>query len=104
MSDKQTILLIEEDKDFAQDLEENILELSNNYTVKTSHDGASALEILEKEKPDLMILDLRVPVMNGFQLLAELYKKGIWLPTIIITDPGINNNNSQLRISASSIR
>ncbi len=87
---EQTILIVDDDKEIVRSLKENILAISKNYTVKTSYEGKSALEILEKEEIDFMILDLQMPVMNGLQLLAELHNKGIWLPIIIISDTVIN--------------
>ena len=97
MTDKQTILIVAEDKEMVRTLEENLVELSNHYVIKTSYDGRSALEILKGEKPDLMLLDTQIPVVSGLQLLAELYNKGIWLPVILITDSRLNEKNSQPR-------
>ena len=94
---EHTILVADADKEIARSLEENILELNGNYTVKTSHDGKDALEILEKEKVDLVILDIQIPVINGLQLLTELHNKGIWLPIIIITESDIKERDSKLR-------
>lgn len=94
---EHTILVVDADKEIARSLEENILELNGNYTVKTSHDGKNALEILEKEKVDLVILDIQIPIINGLQLLTELHNKGIWLPIIIIAEFNINEKESKLR-------
>jgi len=93
---KQTILIVDDDKNIVRDIKDNILEIDDNYIVKTSDDGKKALEILEKEKMDLVILDLQVPVMNGIQVLTELHNKGIWLPIIIITDSDFNEKGSKL--------
>jgi len=95
--DKQTILIVDDDKNIVKNLQDNLLEIDDNYMVKTSDDGKKALEILEKEKMDLVILDLQVPVMNGIQLLTELHNKGIWLPIVIITDSDIDEKESKLR-------
>lgn len=94
---KQTILIVDDDENIVRNLKDNILEIDNNYIVKTSDDGKKALDILEKEKMDLVILDLQVPVMNGVQVLTELQNKGIWLPIVIITDSDINEKESKLR-------
>jgi DNA-binding response OmpR family regulator len=93
---KQTILIVDDDENIVRNLKENILEVDNNYIVKTSDDGKKALEILEKEKMDLVILDLQVPVMNGMQVLTELHNKGIWLPIVVIADSNINERESKL--------
>ncbi len=94
---EQTILIVDDDKEIVQSLKKNILAINTNYTVKTSHDGKNALEILEKEEIDFMILDLEMPVMNGLQLLAELHNKGIWLPIIIISDTKVNEERKEFK-------
>jgi two-component system response regulator VanR len=94
---KQTILIADDDKNIVHNLKDNLLEIDNNYIVKTSDDGKKALEILEKEKMDLVILDLQAPVMNGIQVLTELHNKGIWLPIVIITDSDIDEKETKLR-------
>jgi DNA-binding response OmpR family regulator len=93
----QTILIVDEDKETVRSLKENILKTDDNYTVKVSYDGKDALDILEKEKMDLVILDIEVPVMNGLELLMELINKGIWLPIMIITEADIDGKDSKLK-------
>ncbi|MCU0289495.1 MAG: response regulator, partial [Acidobacteria bacterium] len=44
-----------------------------------------AVEILEKEKIELALLDIKMPVMDGVQVLTELHNRKIWLPIIILT-------------------
>lgn len=94
---KQTILIVDDDKEIVRSLEENISLLPASYNVKTSFEGKNALEILEKETIDLMILDIQMPDMNGFQLLTELRDKGIWLPIIIVSDKAIDEKNKELK-------
>jgi len=94
---EQTILIVDDDKEIVQSLKKNILAINKNYTVKTSHDGKNALEILEKEEIDFLILDLQMPVMNGLQLLAELHIKKIWLPIIIISDTKVNEEKKEFK-------
>lgn len=50
------------------------------YTVAVAHDGVEALEKIKAEIPDLILLDLIMPKMNGFEVLANLKK-----------DPSISN-------------
>jgi CheY-like chemotaxis protein len=45
---------------------------SRSYEVVEAHDGEEALEKLKEEKPDLMILDLLMPRMDGFAVVKEL--------------------------------
>jgi DNA-binding response OmpR family regulator len=93
---KQTILVVDDDENIVRSLKDNIAEISDNYIVKTSDDGRKALELLEKEKMDLVILDIHIPGTNGLQILTELYNKGKWLPIIITTDSYLDEGESKL--------
>lgn len=58
--------------------------LSNaGYSVEVAEDGNMALSILNQEHFDLMVLDLLMPGMNGFELLDRL--KGTVLPVIVLS-------------------
>ncbi len=96
MTTKQTILIVDDDMDIVREISGNLLEISDQYSIETCDDGKKALEILEKEKMDLVILDILIPVMNGLQLLTELRSRGIWLPIIIITDSNITEKDRNL--------
>lgn len=60
------------------------------YQVINADDGAQALDEMIVEKPDLIILDLMMPVMDGFKFLEQKDKMGINTPVIVLsarTDP-----------------
>ena len=61
--------------------------ISAGYSVVEAEDGQAALTILEQRKPQLVILDLMMPVMDGFQFLAKLREEEKWrtLPVIVVT-------------------
>lgn len=64
------ILLVEDDEDVREMLAFTLR--SRGYTVEVVKNGSAALEALERERPCLMILDLVMPVMNGWTVLAEM--------------------------------
>jgi len=68
MADK--ILVVDDDSDIREALT-MVLE-SRGYQVVTAHDGIEGLACLKTEKPDLMILDLLMPKMDGFGVMKEL--------------------------------
>ena len=68
------ILIVEDDKELSQ-LFQKVLE-KNGYQVKSASDGAQALEILDKEYIDLIISDIMMPVMDGYELVSELRSAG----------------------------
>ena len=71
------ILIVEDDKELSQ-LFQKVLE-KNGYQVKSASDGAQALEVLDKEYIDLIISDIMMPVMDGYELVSELRSAGYHL-------------------------
>ncbi len=60
----------------------------SGYEIITAFDGAEALEKINKENPDVMILDINMPKMNGFEILAQIRSNPTsekWQPVIIIS-------------------
>ena len=66
----ETILVVDDDPDIL-DATTMILE-SQGYQVVTARDGIEGLAVLKAENPDLMILDLMMPKMDGFGVCKEL--------------------------------
>ena len=83
---KYTILIVDDEMVFVQSLKNYLLEEGGKYIIKTAYNGLEALKMVEKEKMDLVILDLNMPVVDGIQFLTELYNRNIWLPIIVLTN------------------
>jgi len=64
------ILVVDDDPDVLEAI--SIILEANGYEVVTARDGLDGLEKLKEEKPDLMILDLLMPRMDGFEVCKEL--------------------------------
>lgn len=61
--------------------------LSKNYNVVTARDGKEGLKLIEKEKPVLALVDIRMPEMDGLKMVEELKKKNaLNFPVIILTN------------------
>lgn len=63
---------------------------AEGYTVETAENGRLGLELAEKMKPDVILLDLMMPEMNGDEMLTEL-RKTTWgkdIKVIILTNMG----------------
>jgi DNA-binding response OmpR family regulator len=58
---------------------------TEGYAVTTASDGREALAQIEAEQPGLLLLDMRMPGMNGWELARELKSRGLALPIIVIT-------------------
>jgi DNA-binding NtrC family response regulator len=77
------ILVIEDDPDITNILIDLLLDMG--YRVTTAENAVTALEQLKKEYFDLITLDLRLPDMNGNDLLKELERRLYSLPVIVIS-------------------
>lgn len=53
--------------------------------VTTAQDGAAALDSIEQDEPDLIILDMRMPVLDGMGTLEAMRERGIIIPTLALT-------------------
>jgi len=75
------ILIVEDEKAISKALE---LKLTyEGFDVKTVFNGVEALSLLEKEKFDLILLDLVMPKLDGFGVLEVLKSKGNKIPIIV---------------------
>ncbi|MFA5845143.1 MAG: response regulator [Coriobacteriia bacterium] len=58
---------------------------SNGYEVVCATDGVSALEVIGRQLPDVMLADVRMPLMDGFTLVDEIRKRGHDIPVVLHT-------------------
>ncbi len=58
------------------------------FRIIQAENGRQGIEAFDREKPDIILLDLRMPGMNGFQVLAELTEKTSETPIIVISGTG----------------
>jgi len=81
-----TILLVEDNAGLAEGLRDN-LELEG-FSVTIAADGRAALQEARRSKPDLMILDLMLPELDGYHVLRTLREQGFETPILILTARG----------------
>ena len=85
MAESKKILVADDEQQLA--LAVKIRLQSKGYTVVTASDGQQALALAAQEKPDLIILDVLMPVMDGYSCLRELntkFGRGK-IPVIVLT-------------------
>src|SRR5690625_125560 len=70
---KEKILIVDDEAGI-RELVQMYLQ-KRNYTVITAEDGKQALELVSKEKPQLILLDIEMPGFNGFEVCKEIRKK-----------------------------
>jgi DNA-binding response OmpR family regulator len=79
----QRILIVEDEPDLLRGLELNIR--AEGYTVLTARRGDEGLENALRDRPDLVLLDVMLPGMSGFDVCRELRRKAFDAPIIILT-------------------
>ncbi len=77
------VLIADDDPDFAKSVKE-LLE-DNHYTVSVVHNGQDAVDLILRNGIDVVILDLRMPVLNGLEVYMELKRKNKSIPALIVT-------------------
>ncbi|HHW58307.1 MAG TPA: response regulator transcription factor [Clostridia bacterium] len=76
------ILVVEDDVNIAKFVKIN---LEKYYDIEIVHEGEKALSLLEKERFSVIVLDIMLPDMSGFDLLKKLREQKIEMPVIILT-------------------
>jgi len=77
------ILVIEDNEDLAFGLRNN-LEIEG-YGVELAADGACGLSRARELRPDLIVLDLMLPELDGYRVLRQLREEGLIMPVVILT-------------------
>jgi CheY-like chemotaxis protein len=72
--DGRLVLVVDDDPDILQTLA--LCLSTEGYRVLTASNGQEALDLLEKNQPHAILLDLMMPVMDGWQFVAELETRG----------------------------
>jgi DNA-binding response OmpR family regulator len=81
-----TVALIEDDQMLSEMY--SIKFTKEGFRIVTAMNGADGLALIEKENPQIVLLDIIMPKMDGFQVLKELRGKGIKTPVIMLTNLG----------------
>ena len=84
----QTVMVVDDDADIL-DVTRLALE-GGGYSVLPTRSGPEALRTLEQSRPDLILLDINMPVMNGLEFLQRVQKEPAYqsIPIIIISTEG----------------
>lgn len=83
MSDQKTVLIVEDEKNIVDILRFNLQR--SGYAILEAYDGEDGLRQALSANPDLILLDVMLPKMNGFDVCKALREKGSNVPVIILT-------------------
>ena len=88
------ILIVEDDKDFLWILRESFN--NQDFDVVYAENGEDGLGMALKEKPDLIMIDILMPKMNGIEMAKKIKEKGIESPMIFLTNLKDESHISQV--------
>ncbi|RJP29531.1 MAG: response regulator [Candidatus Omnitrophota bacterium] len=82
---KFKIMIVDDEPDVIESLSSRIAR--EGYDVSSAYDGQEALDKMVNDLPDIVLLDLMMPKLNGFDVLKEIRKKykDKWIPVIIVS-------------------
>lgn len=82
------VLIVEDEEFLAKTLEDNLV--SEGFTVELAIDGEEAVEKIEKNKPNLILLDLLLPKKDGFFVLNQVKQNPEWklIPVVVLSNLG----------------
>ncbi|MCX5869045.1 MAG: response regulator [Deltaproteobacteria bacterium] len=84
----KNILIVDDEAPFLLSLTDGLNSYTDNLTIYQALNGAEAVKVIESVKLDLVITDLNMPVMSGFELLAYIASKHLAIPIIVMTAYG----------------
>ena len=80
------ILIVEDDKSYRWILEQSFIVAG--FSVAIAEDGEKGLALAEAENPDIILLDILMPKMDGIEVARQIKQKGIKIPVIFLTNMG----------------
>jgi DNA-binding response OmpR family regulator len=79
----ETILVVEDDPSIQRGLELNLK--VEGYSVMTASDGEQGLKLALEHRPDILLLDVMLPKLSGFDICRQIRKQGMTMPIIMLT-------------------
>ena len=89
----RTILLIDDERNFLKSLADALKDYIGDWgkgkvedwNIVTAENGKQGTEVLDSQQVDLVVTDLRMPLMDGFELLSYVRRKSPRIPVIVMT-------------------
>jgi len=88
--EKPRVLVVEDDLSILTGVSMNLR--FEGYEVLQAQDGARGLEIAVGDQPDLIVLDLMMPRLNGYEVLRELRSRGVKTPVLVLSAKGMERD------------
>jgi DNA-binding response OmpR family regulator len=88
--DRARILVVEDDLSILTGVSMNLR--YEGYEVLQAQDGARGLEMAVSDAPDLIVLDVMMPKLNGYEVLRELRSRGVRTPVLVLSAKGMERD------------
>ena len=87
MKNQKTILVVDDNHDLIYSVSEGLMSVSKNYKVVGAEGGKQCLDFLKNQTPDLILLDIMMPGMDGWDVCAKIKanKKTEKIPIVFLT-------------------
>jgi len=95
MNTQRKVLVVDDDPVVARSFDRVLT--GKGYAVISARDGVEALQKLKDEKYDVVFTDIRMPGMNGIEVAKRIKASQPWLPVVIVTGYGTDDNEAQAR-------
>jgi DNA-binding NtrC family response regulator len=81
----KSILIVDDESRLLQSIQAGLKSCQDKFSVLTALNGREAIDVLAGQQVDLVVTDLRMPEVDGFELLAHISQTYPFLPTIVMT-------------------
>ena len=99
--EKLKVLLVDDEKEFVESLSERLA--LRNLKADVAYDGEQALKAVQEESPDVMVLDLRMPGINGTEILRRVKKERPDMAVVVLTGHGTDKDEKEvMRLGAAA--
>lgn len=95
---EKKILIIDDDSDLRAILSEKLV--AHGYTILETFDGALGLEKIRTEKPDMVLIDLRIPGLDGLSVIKEVKHDDTIKDTPILIMTGLDSDHAVMKVVA----
>mgnify|MGYP001571147951 CR=1 FL=1 len=87
MKEKKSIFIVDDNKDLIYSVKEGLLSISDDYEITGIESGRKCLDVLKSKIPDIILLDIMMPGMDGWDVCAKIKsnKKYEKIPIVFLT-------------------
>ncbi len=80
------VVIVEDEIRIREGIEKLLLKLNRDYhIIGTAENGAEGLELIREKKPDIVVTDIRMPIMDGLEMLEKMSAEGIQTKAVVLS-------------------